>query len=103
MAKKKIVDVHTTHCCERHGCKYGDKDCTVKQSILGKCSCDLGEEEDKQMDLILFKYLKDNLTISAGRKHAGYDGGVYYDVSLNLANPETGKIETISTDSLFID
>ena len=22
-------DVHTTHCCAKHGCKYGDKDCTV--------------------------------------------------------------------------
>jgi hypothetical protein len=22
-------DVHTEHCCLRHGCKYGDDDCTV--------------------------------------------------------------------------
>ena len=22
-------DVHTEHCCFIHGCKYGDKDCTV--------------------------------------------------------------------------
>lgn len=22
-------DVHTEHCCIRHGCKYGHKDCTV--------------------------------------------------------------------------
>lgn len=22
-------DVHTEHCCTKHGCKYGSKDCTV--------------------------------------------------------------------------
>jgi len=22
--------VHRTHCCERHGCKYGDDDCPVE-------------------------------------------------------------------------
>ncbi len=22
-------DVHTSHCCEKHGCKYGDDDCPV--------------------------------------------------------------------------
>lgn len=24
-----MTDVHTEHCCSRHGCKYGDNDCTV--------------------------------------------------------------------------
>lgn len=28
-----IKDVHTEHCCSEHGCKYGDKDCTV---VTGK-------------------------------------------------------------------
>lgn len=23
------VGVHATHCCRRHGCKYGDPDCPV--------------------------------------------------------------------------
>lgn len=26
---KDFVDVHDRHCCKRHGCKYGDEDCTV--------------------------------------------------------------------------
>lgn len=25
-----MKDVHTEHCCSRHGCKYGDSLCTVK-------------------------------------------------------------------------
>ena len=24
------VGVHVTHCCGKHGCKYGDSDCSVK-------------------------------------------------------------------------
>lgn len=26
-------DVHTEHCCFKHGCKYSDKDCTVQLGI----------------------------------------------------------------------
>ena len=26
--------VHVTHCCKRHGCKYGDKDCPVANGRL---------------------------------------------------------------------
>ena len=27
---EKLLDVHTEHCCYRHGCKYGDADCSVE-------------------------------------------------------------------------
>lgn len=27
------TDVHTEHCCKIHGCKYGDKDCTVVNEL----------------------------------------------------------------------
>lgn len=26
-------DVHTEHCCVKHGCKYGEKDCLVERGI----------------------------------------------------------------------
>lgn len=26
---KEFADVHDAHCCKKHGCKYGDEDCTV--------------------------------------------------------------------------
>lgn len=29
-----IDDVHSNHCCDRHGCKYGDPDCPVAAGIL---------------------------------------------------------------------
>lgn len=31
---------HGSHCCKKHGCKYGDSDCTVilgKEKQEGKC------------------------------------------------------------------
>lgn len=28
-ARKDEIGVHLAHCCKRHGCKYGDKDCPV--------------------------------------------------------------------------
>lgn len=44
-----MKDVHTEHCCARHGCKYGDEDCPVelglkKQSYL----CEWCSEEIEQ-------------------------------------------------------
>jgi hypothetical protein len=47
-------DVHTDHCCLKHGCKYSDKDCTVR---LGKkkqsypCeTCDYAKERMANID-----------------------------------------------------
>lgn len=34
---KRIHDVHTVHCCAKHGCKYGADDCTVE---TGKAPAD---------------------------------------------------------------
>ncbi len=37
-----IHDVHTTHCCIVHGCKYGnrDRDCTVVENNLPITGCE---------------------------------------------------------------
>ncbi len=53
-------NVHTEHCCCKHGCKYGNEDCPVflgvqKQSFpCENCEDDL-ETEEKSLDMI--KYL----------------------------------------------
>ena len=31
---KDEYGVHTTHCCAKHGCKYGDTDCPVVMGIV---------------------------------------------------------------------
>jgi len=31
--KASKSDVHTSHCCEKHGCKYGDDDCPVAKKV----------------------------------------------------------------------
>lgn len=33
------VDVHRTHCCVFHGCKYGDKDCPVETRLVKQAYC----------------------------------------------------------------
>lgn len=46
-------DVHTEHCCARHGCKYGDENCTVasglKQQSYPCESCDFERESVQAM------------------------------------------------------
>ena len=31
---KENFGVHATHCCEKHGCKYGDEDCPVVLNLV---------------------------------------------------------------------
>lgn len=44
--------VHRTHCCIRHGCKYGDKDCpVVSGEIKQEYLCEwCGEEEINSLE-----------------------------------------------------
>lgn len=38
------VGTHATHCCKRHGCKYGDEDCPV---VLGTAQQEYACEDDR--------------------------------------------------------
>lgn len=56
--EKNMKDVHTEHCCAKHGCKYGDEDCTVIMGIAPQSfdceSCDWDSqnltETEKRLD-----------------------------------------------------
>lgn len=40
--------VHQTHCCSKHGCKYGEDDCpVVTWEIIQECPCEYCDEEDE--------------------------------------------------------
>lgn len=45
------TNVHVTHCCKWHGCKYGDPDCPVvlglirQEYICEECNDDLYSED----------------------------------------------------------
>lgn len=47
--KASKSDVHTSHCCEKHGCKYGAKDCpvttkvSVQEYLCEECESELFE------------------------------------------------------------
>ncbi len=42
--------VHKTHCCDKHGCKYGDKDCPVVDGHIKQdhpCeTCGMGSKQE---------------------------------------------------------
>lgn len=42
---KRAKEVHLSHCCQMHGCKYGDKDCIVKKSGDQLHMCDFCFED----------------------------------------------------------
>lgn len=47
VAKIMNVAVHESHCCEYHGCKYGDEDCPVASGQLKQLyPCEECREED---------------------------------------------------------
>lgn len=37
---REYEDVHDRHCCQRHGCKYGDPDCTVVSGKYQGIKCE---------------------------------------------------------------
>jgi hypothetical protein len=52
IGKKPVgTNVHTSHCCSKHGCKYGDEDCpVVSHGAMQLCLC-----EECDTDIILYK------------------------------------------------
>ncbi len=50
--------VHNTHCCRRHGCKYGDNDCPVEFGDAEGVKCEWCEEDDREYDFRLIEVLK---------------------------------------------
>lgn len=42
------IGVHTTHCCKRCGCKYGDSSCPVKNGLVEQVyDCEDCESNDQ--------------------------------------------------------
>jgi len=80
------TDVHTEHCCLRHGCKYGDKDCTVARKILPQsypcesCSMDSGHYDSYPND-------------GTQSLHYSGDGSIkFWDRVCKLPEPQRGVI-----------
>lgn len=71
----KTTDVHTEHCCIRHGCKYGDDDCTVESGLkpqsfrCEQCDWELAKDGGLEMAYLL------NEMFERGRMR-GYDQGL---------------------------
>lgn len=48
------IGVHRTHCCKRHGCKYGDANCPIENgTVVQDYPCEsCGNDTDKLEDYI---------------------------------------------------
>lgn len=52
------ISIHRTHCCKRHGCKYGHPDCPVVQSLViqeypcEECSWDSETPLEQKIDAL---------------------------------------------------
>jgi hypothetical protein len=78
-----LADVHTEHCCARHGCKYGDDDCPVAlgqkaQSYL--CESCTGDE----LDLDLLREVQGRLT---EEQWEAYQNQLWAEWQLQAHNP----------------
>ena len=53
---KDNAEVHKTHCCLKHGCKYGEDDCPVASGEIDQLydceECAWDNEEDRQLTII---------------------------------------------------
>lgn len=57
-----MKDVHTEHCCIKHGCKYCDEDCTVMSGELEQSfMCEECEWEEQDPQCIRIKVLEEAL------------------------------------------
>ncbi len=61
------MSVHSTHCCEKHGCKYSDPDCTVVLGTESGIYC----EDCSELEAILASYTP-NGHMSIIREHIRY-------------------------------
>jgi hypothetical protein len=43
------LGVHETHCCARHGCKYGDSDCPVPGEVAQRYRCEQCDNELEEL------------------------------------------------------
>lgn len=62
-----VKDVHLTHCCVVHGCKYGEEDCPVETGVAMQvfpCTFCPTDDEDVWDRLFVTREVKRALTVS---------------------------------------
>lgn len=45
---REFLSVHDSHCCPKHGCKYGDDDCPVELKKEPGIQCEYCDEFEEQ-------------------------------------------------------
>lgn len=53
------MSVHGTHCCPRHGCKYGLDTCTVAMGMEAGLPCEICDSEASETQQVISRILAD--------------------------------------------
>lgn len=73
----RVKDAHTEHCCSKHGCKYGQADCTVATGQKEQSHpCDYCAEEVKADRDTLLDEVREALAASGFGELNGFDNPV---------------------------
>lgn len=75
-----MKDTHTEHCCRKHGCKYGDEDCSVEMKIVEQSfPCEYcSEESEYYSDLDAYDaYVKLTKLLLFFREHPSLEDAMY--------------------------
>jgi hypothetical protein len=67
MIPKEKWGVHKMHCCSKHGCKYGDRDCPVVNHLIDQeypCA-DCSEEKDSFGYPVKIEIIKESTKVYA--------------------------------------
>lgn len=90
--------VHKSHCCKKHGCKYGDEDCPVvlkltKQKYVCEDGYNFGEycfEVEESWKTIFAKYK--NLTYHPTKTYPPTMVGIIRWLKKNYSTPTKKKV-----------
>lgn len=72
---REYTSVHDRHCCKKHGCKYGDEDCTVKYGDEAGIKCEYCYELELEQTIQI-----DNYTENIKSKRLDTIKNLYWDV-----------------------
>jgi hypothetical protein len=94
---KKQYGVHESHCCPKHGCKYGDEDCPVVNRKTDKynlgCESCQEEYEHPTRDALLLAWIRSHTEYALMGSRCEYESGFYDTEVIRVSDIETISYE----------
>lgn len=105
-SRDAAAGVHASHCCYRHGCKYGGDQCPVVAGLAQRTMCEVCDEEIREWWPLIVAM---NKAYDAGRRAGqregadhGFAEGSYRGFRQGRVYAETGRLEPIGPLPAFL-